>query len=821
MDRYEFRQRIDEMETLAGEGKYQQAAEIADMIPWKKVHSVNTLITAGEIYHNVKRYDDAKELLLIAFDRHSLGKKILYRLAEIAIEAGNLNEAQDYYDEFVDIAPNDTRKYHLKYRLSVAKKEPIENQIAILEELKEAEYTEEWAYELAYLYHRAGEKEKCVECCDELVLWFGEGDYVEKALDLKMLYEPLTPSQEARYKTFSRNRGGMIEVVPGERLNSGEIINESMSIPEVTTGLDKDATINLQKELAKGIKQIMDATERGEVDDTMTSIRKLVDDIPYLKPSDEQAENDARAAGYASDEEIESEINSAISGIFAEDDDGQMRIFVPDAAEVEPQVEGQLTIEDVIADWERKMRAADEVMEEVEARKLESKKAKALFATEDIMNRLIQVTGELPDLSELGLEEEEAPVPEIKVDEEEFAKEFAAYTGKLPDIDEEAAAPSPADELERELMEAEAEFEATYGSIDPSEEPVLFTEEEVENQEEQLIEEEPVSYEEQEIIEEADPIEEPLQPKESFEEPKTEAKENSFKDYEPTAEEEEIEKDPTIPLPDLDLNIFKEPEVREELKPLKSLSKELNGCFSYFSIITGMEEQLVNALNGAGQYLTNSEAVGGGLIVEGPAGSGKTTLASDFVKALQHYTKKTGTKMGKINGSTLNNKDVNKVLDRVNGGSLIIENAGDLKKETIVSICDYMSNVPEKVLVILEDDADGIAKVISKDEGVRNRFTELIKIPEMSNEVLVRFAEVYAKEGGYSIDPMAILALHARINNIARLDSTTTVNEVKEIVDEAIMNVERGGIKKVFGALSGKRYDANNYVIIREKDFQS
>ncbi|MCR5388080.1 MAG: hypothetical protein K6E56_02400 [Lachnospiraceae bacterium] len=821
------------METLAGEGKFQQAAEIADVIPWKKVRSVNTLITAGEIYHNVKRYDDAKELLLIAFDRHSIGKKILYRLAEIAIEAGDLNEAQDYYDEFVEVAPNDTRKYHLKYKISIAKKEPIEKQIAILEELRETDDTEEeWAYELAYLYHRAGEKDKCVDLCDQIVIWFGNGDYVEKALDLKMLYEPLTPSQEARYKTFSRNRGGMIEVVPGERLNSGEIINESLSIPEVTTALDKDATINLQKELAKGIKQIMDATERGEVDDTMSSIRKLVDDIPYLQPSDEQAESDARAAGYASDEEIESEINNAISGIFAEDDDGQMRIFVPDAAEVEPQVEGQLTIEDVIADWERKMRAADEVMEEVEARKLESKKAKALFATEDIMNRLAQVTGELPDLSELGLEAEEEPMPEIKVDEEEFAKEFAAYTGQLPVIDEEEAVPSPADELERELMEAEAEFEANYGTLDPSEEPVLFTDEEAQPEQE-----EPVPYEEQEpeeelqMYEDEAPVEEAepetfTEPEvvagpEASKEPEPEVKVNSFKDYEPTAEEEEIEKDPTIPLPDLDLNIFKEPEVKEELEPLKNLSKELNGCFSYFSKITGMEEQLVNALNGVGQYLSNPDAVGGGLIVQGPAGSGKTTLASNFVKALQHYTKKTGTKMGKINGSTLNNKDVYKVLGRVSGGSLIVENAGDLKKETIVSICDYMSSDNDKVLVILEDDADGIAKVISKDEGVRNRFTELIKIPEMSNEVLVRFAEVYAKEGGYSIDPMAILALHARINNIARLDSTTTVNEVKEIVDEAIMNVERGGIKKVFGALSGKRYDANNYVIIREKDFQA
>lgn len=256
MDKYEYKLKIDQMKALIAEKDYLSAAEIADSINWRKVRNVNLLMKAGEVYINQKRYEDARDILLIAYDRSPIGRLIIYRLAEIAIKMKNFEEAEEYYDEFVEIAPHDNLKYILRYKLNKAKGADIKLQIAILEEFKEAEYTEEWAYQLAYLYHQAGEGEKCVDACDELILWFGEGIYVERALELKMLYQPLTKSQEDKYRAFKQQKSGIRD-------------DNSVRIPVVSESVEKFNTANLQEELAKSMQQIMDAAEKETVDDAM------------------------------------------------------------------------------------------------------------------------------------------------------------------------------------------------------------------------------------------------------------------------------------------------------------------------------------------------------------------------------------------------------------------------------------------------------------------------------------------------------------------------------------------------------------------------
>ena len=270
MDKYEYKLKIDQMKALIAEKDYLSAAEIADSINWRKVRNVNLLMKAGEVYINQKRYEDARDILLIAYDRSPIGRLIIYRLAEIAIKMKNFEEAEEYYDEFVEIAPHDNLKYILRYKLNKAKGADIKLQIAILEEFKEAEYTEEWAYQLAYLYHQAGEGEKCVDACDELILWFGEGIYVERALELKMLYQPLTKSQEDKYRAFKQQKSGIRD-------------DNSVRIPVVSESVEKFNTANLQEELAKSMQQIMDAAEKETVDDAMDNIKKMVEEIPYLQ----------------------------------------------------------------------------------------------------------------------------------------------------------------------------------------------------------------------------------------------------------------------------------------------------------------------------------------------------------------------------------------------------------------------------------------------------------------------------------------------------------------------------------------------------------
>ena len=277
MDKYEYNLKLDQMKSLVAEKDYQAAAAIADTINWRKIKNVTALVRAGEIYENVGRYDTSKEILLMAYDRSPIGRTIIYRLARLAIKTANFDEAKEYYNEFVEIAPYDNLKYVLKYEINKAQGADYRTLIANLEAIKEQEFSEEWGYELAYTYHQAGMVEKCIETCDEIVLYFGDGVYVERALELKMLYQPLTKQQEAIYRQIRQQEENIVEVSPGDELESGEIVNEKVKIPPVKVSAERFNTQNLQEALQKSMEQIINATEQETVDHSMDTIKKLSD----------------------------------------------------------------------------------------------------------------------------------------------------------------------------------------------------------------------------------------------------------------------------------------------------------------------------------------------------------------------------------------------------------------------------------------------------------------------------------------------------------------------------------------------------------------
>lgn len=907
MDKYEYKLKLDEIETLVGEKNYAAAAEIADSINWRKVRNVNSLMLVGEVYQQTGRYDDSKELLLMAYDRSPIGKKIIYRLAEIAIEAKQFEEAQEYYDEFVEIAPHDTLKYVLRYRLSQAKGEPITSQIAILNELKEQEYTEEWAFELAYLYHQAGMTDLCIEACDELILWFGDGLYVEKALELKMLYQPLSPEQDEKYKQIRRKKDGMIEVRPNEYLESGEIINNTIKIPEVHVNADRFNTQNLQEELARGMQQIMEATEKETVHDTMDTIKKMVEDIPYLQPllSDENASEEADLPPeYETDEEIDSSLNLNFQEILEEEYDGQISLALPNGGTSEPQVSGQMTIEDVLAEWEKTKRAAEAAMEDAQQRKLESAKRRALQETGDLMERLAAVIPQL-DAGATTKELVEQAYKEATPESVERASQALADANErlqeeidrlqadmsIEDSTEEAepvteefgigeepeeVSPEPAqefDEIDQALAaELEAEGLQMYQDSEPeSEEPerqqsgvrrelthpiaehttkafpnisdILSTSAFV-GTEAAASAESAVSgtaafagpaasgaaaFAEPAVSGAADDASAPERTEKPSVEEAAEVPAAEIEDsIDQVLSDWEAMKDPTTPLPEINMDLFEEPEPIElQEKPkasfngIKKLDAEMAKRFSYFAKVDGMEPQICQALNGCGAYLTGiSGTAKGNLVIEGASGCGKTMLAMNLVKTLQQLVGKPGPQIGKINGDVLNHKDVPSLMDKISGGCLIIERVGELSRETEGKLSVYLEKHPSELLVILEDDKDSIAKALGRHEGFAAKFGERITIPFFTNDELVEFAKTYAGENGYGIDAMAVLALYTRISNIQKLDQATTLVEVKEIVDEAIDRVEKGSLKKMFGILTSKRYDENNYVVLREKDFE-
>ena len=871
LDKYEYKLKLDEIETLAGEKNYAAAAEIADSINWRKVRNVNSLMLVGEVYQQTGRYEDSKELLLMAYDRSPIGKKIIYRLAEIAIEAKQFEEAQEYYDEFVEIAPHDTLKYVLRYRLSQAKGEPITSQIAILNELKEQEYTEAWAFELAYLYHQAGMTEKCIEACDELILWFGDGLYVEKALELKMLYQPLSQEQEEKYKQFRKKRDGMIEVRPDEYLESGEIINNTIKIPEVHVNADRFNTQNLQEELARGMQQIMEATEKETVHDTMDSIKKMVEEIPYLQPllADENAPAESSLPPeYETDEEIDGSLNLNFQEILEGEYDGQISLALPNGGISEPQISGQMTIEEVLAEWEKTKRAAEAAMDDAKQRKLESAKKRALQETGDLMERLAAVLPQLDagattkDLVEQAYGEatpeslERATQVFADANErlqEEIERLQADMTGEDADPEEDAALEEdesgeiPAETAEFEEIDQALAAELEAEGLQMYQDPGPEQEEPQEKRQQYGVRRElihpPVeqatktfpdisdilstaAFGAEEVIGKGavaapGPGSEELFSGES--EDKTATGEDSI---DQVLSDWEAMKDPTTPLPEISMDLFEEsielPKEKDATyNDIKKLDAEMTKRFSYFAKVDGMESQICHALNGCGAYLAGvSRTTGGNLVIEGASGCGKTMLATNFVKTLQQMIDKPGKQIGKINGDALNHKDIPALMDKISDGCLIIERVGELTRETESKLSAYLEEHAAELLVILEDDKDSIAKALGRHEGFAAKFGERITIPYFTNDELVEFAKTYAEENGYGIDAMAVLALYTRISNIQKLDQGTTLVEVKEIVDEAIDHVERGSLKKMFGILTSKRYDENNYVVLHEKDVE-
>lgn len=393
MDKNEFKTKYDEIKQLIKEGRKEEALDIVESTNWRKVPNVNALVKASEICEEAGRLDEARELLYIAHDRSPIGRMIIYHLAILCVKLGDLEEAKEFYDEFVEIAPHDSLKYIIKYQINKAKGADYTTLIGILEELKEHDFLEEWAYELAYLYHKTMQVDKCIDLCDEIILWFGDGPYVERALEMKMIYQPLDKMQEDKYRHFQQKRDGITEIRANEILQSGEIVHETMAIPQVELSAERFNTVNLQAEIKKNIDEIMRATEADAVSENMENIKTLVEEIPYLQVN-EQSEAIAEEQQQAK-QELNESLKDTFNEYLAEEYDGQISLLVPETKEVEQQVDGQMTIQDVMEEWEKTRRAAEAALQEAEQQKLASAKNIALKEASQIMDRLEEVIPKL------------------------------------------------------------------------------------------------------------------------------------------------------------------------------------------------------------------------------------------------------------------------------------------------------------------------------------------------------------------------------------------------------------------------------------------
>ena len=874
MDKYEYNLKLDQIKALSAEEGYMSAAEIADSINWNKIKNVNTLVKIGEIYEKAERYQDARDILLMAYDRSPIGRMIIYRLAEVAIKMGDYDAATEYYDEFVEIAPHDDMKYVLRYAIKKGQGASFDELITILEEYKDEEYTEEWAYELAYLYHKAGKADKCIDACDELILWFGDGPYVERALELKMLYQPLTKAQEEKYRRFKaekekpakiKDEAEVIEIGAMEMVKGGEIVHDDVTIPQITVNQEKFNTVNLQQEIAKGMQQIMEAKGKNEVADTMDTIKKIVEDIPYLKLEKEQEEyvqQPEETEHIATDEEIDGSLKLNFKELLGEDADGQMSIVMSEKTQLEHQITGQMSIQDVLEEWEKTRHAAEIALKEAEQQKLESAKARALQEAGDIMERLNDVIPKLDagvTPKEL-LEEEYLKVPVDIIEQKAAVKELYAEE-TVDEVQEPQEAPEEAIDEAQEPQEAPEEAidevqesqEAPEEAIDEAQEPQEAPENAADEVKEPVGEPEDIIMAEEsekdeilmqpttmmpEITDDMLNVDDDTSDDETSQEKENVSEKRDF-DHVTSFIEQEIakmtaknpglekkldmaktRKMPDISLPE-DLDSEEDDSKLKETKHIKELTSEQKAIFSYFIPVKGMEDQICKAYNAVLDHFNRKEnASTGNLIIQGEQGCGKTMLATSFIKVLQKDGEQLTGKMGKIDAAALNKKDVQQVVRKITGGCLIIERAGDIDRSIAAQLSFLMEHDITGTLYILEDTSKGIKKALSMDEGFASKFTEKISVPIFTNDELVLFAKSYSAELGYKIDEMAILALHNRISNIERIDQATTLTEVKDIIDEAIDREAHSGLKKAISILTARRYTDDDRIVLKEDHFR-
>lgn len=908
MDKYEYKVRAEEIKSLIADGEYAEAAKIADTIDWRRVRSVMMLCTISDLYKINRRYEDSRDILLLAYEKGGGRRPIVYSLCELSIKLEEYVQAIEYYKEFVQLAPKDSGRYILQYKLYEAQEVSLEERIAVLEELKKKDYREKWAYELAYLYHRVGLESKCVEECDEMFLWFSDGRYVLKALELKKLHQPLTEEQEAKYEQM-KHTGGIIEadiVTEGKAIQeeagqaaaeeeeddefsreqnvltdpTQELPGKSLDEIEVkTVDVSQYNTINLQKELAESMKEflgvsshaeerenavqkeIQDVEEEAEAaeaadmaeaadihevtasempaeelpaasgPETPAAVKQDTDEMQLIS-EDMLTDSDSEAADPVSEEvffgntsevkveDVISELvekdaqtsrniaamqesvskvadraeslqkdrerlpeaspNPAISNtgvirtfhkpsgfddILSQEYDGQISLAIPEEEQIEKQITGQLSIDDVMAEWE-KMKKDNEQKMLQEIKERVHKQTDSLFS----------------DFDE------------------------ATKTGLLEEL--EKAMVDAAVRESKKRAEAERPKVVKVSDIDAKEEEKA--EEQTEKQPEEQPEKQPEVIEDAEIIEEetgeADtPLDEEI--------PAEEAPEKEIAEKE--AAEEKIEEEKT------------EEEKTEEEKTKEEGTAEAGNSYTAREMSRSEREQFAPFIHHKKTRKQIVEVIDnislasytGNVVITGEEGTGTTALAKLLVKEVQLSDNNFSGKVAKISGGNMNKKEVGATLDRLLGGALIIEGAASMKKNTVESLIRELNQEGKGLIIILEDKKEAIEKFLTKYPALATIFNLRVDVEALDDQTLVKYARKYALEQEYAIDELGVLALHTRIADMQTSDHEVTLSEIEEIVDEAIYYADKKTPKHFFDVLFGKRYDDEDMVVLREKDF--
>lgn len=845
VDKEEFRIKMNQINHLVEEKKYKEAMEVVDSIDWRRVKNVHTLCVVGEIYAANKRYEDSKEIFLLAYHRAPIGKNILYRLIEVSLKMNDIQEAEEFYEEYMEVAPNDSTQYILRYKISKASNASLEEQIRILEEYKEREFTERWSYELAKLYYQKGDTRKCLDLCNEIILWFSEGRYVMRAMDLKNRMGQLTGVEKEKYEQqFMPNLTTVEQAAEedtGDSKPKFEAAEEDAPVIESVRIDERDVNSaeSLQEKISKGIRDIFNGKKREEDDELTREEDEISQDIQEEMIKDIDSSQETEDVPELEPEEPAEEMSEE-----PEKEEPEEEEYVPSVSRLEEENDleqnsktmPELEIPEGIKNFDQEQKpypsvpkAPDIVLPENET--AENKDNDLDFNLEDMILSAataqgIEIPKESEKKSEPVLEEEDEDYmseEDLQSAEDEFLN-GPADRRVLEEPEEERGEDSyEDDELEDDgFYEDEEDFyeDDFYGDDEEYDQDDSEDEEEDDYYED---DEDDDFYEEEDEFEDIPPVSrKPLSSRETarIQKPSPERK-TAFREEtasrkasvssrkRPLSQEEELERFVDSIRPQEPMDIIP----RE--KQLTDYEKKL---FTYFAKVPGLREQLVETLCEAQTAAADKTSQTGNIIVMGGRETGKTRLISSLIPAICKELNIEAAKVAYVFAEQINGKNIASVVHKMAGGFLVIENANKLKKETVNQLSKAMDGNTGGMIVILEDEKIGMRKLMARFPKFTTKFTSMINIPVFTNDELVNFAKVYTRERGYTIDQMAMLSLYNLISTSQKEDQPMNVGAVKEIIDNAISK-STGGIRKLSRNISKKRTDADGYVVLYEKDF--
>ena len=836
-DKYEYRVRTEQMLEYMEQKSYKKAMEIADSIDWRKAKNAAMLCTASEIYEYNGEYEKSREILFIAYDRAPGSRKIVYRLGTLALKLNDVREATDCYEEFIAMAPKDPNQYILRYKILKSQNAPLSQQIEALEEFKKAEYVEKWAYELAKLYHEAGMVAECLEECDDLILWFSEGKYVYQAMELKMKYKPLTPLQQEKYNHRNDEKKPVKKVEPvaekkEEKVENVEEPTVEMKVDEVNAAISLENTTKVEAVSAEEAEKIEETpvAEEESVEEEAETIEEAPAEEEAETIEETPAEEETEIIEEAPAEEEAETIEEAPA---EEETDIIEEVPAEEEAEAseEPQVldetededvskeifsqSSKMSVEEILQNWEEKQKENAQLIQEEQERarrdkeKLESQKVEEeSILPDDIRQLMEELEAEAAEIKQNKARREKVEAPEEEtVEPLETMEEETVETVETKEEE-------PIEELAEESVQEEEKAEPEEVEEDPFDE---------ESFDEEAFEE--VESEDFEEIEEIEEIEE----SEGIKLGDTQAIAISAKALmndtvveEPLEKEEQRRPEPSSPFDTAFIVQGRyDLEAQSEIGIKAGLTEEQKKLFSYFVPVHGMSEQIVDVLENdkrcRTRYGTSRTA---NLLVVGRKGSGKTVLAVDIVKAIQKNRKLKQGKVGIVTAESLNKKDVSHIIEKLHGGAIIIERASKLNKKTVLELNDLMEEQTGELLVVLEEERRPLDKMLALYPDFKKKFTSRLELPVFINDELVTFAQTYAKENGYKIDEMGILALYSRIDLMQREESIVTVADVKEIMDDAIAHSQKMTFKRFLKKLFAKKKNKSSRIVLQEQDFR-